>query len=253
MSKQTGRRRGTVALGISAVALAAAAGGPAVAEEVAAKLSGKQIARDAITTRHVKNGTLRTRDFRKSDLNRLTARGSGTGPAGPAGPQGETGPQGLTGPQGPAGPQGPQGEVGPQGEQGPAGRDTRTFHMPVDDYPSQPLAVLGGFYINAGCTHEGKVEIRREWNENGAEWVGVDMFDGLQWTEPGTLYPQVFNQFREIPAGNGGSSSFVGVLRWHVEAASPTGSATLDVWGYSKDGKCRVAVEGTLDGDAHRP
>lgn len=262
MTKQTRRSHGTLALGISAVALAAAAGGPALAGEVAQKLSGKQIARNAIKTGHVKDGSLRTRDFRPSDLKRLAAHGSTVGPQGPAGPQGpkgEAGAQGMTGPQGPAGPQGPQGaqgEAGPQGEvglQGPAGKDTRTFHVPVGAHAYKHQVALGAFHIGFGCNQDGKIAIGREWIENGKEWIPVTMFEGIQWTELGQLNPQVVNQFREVPAGNGSSGSFDGVVRWQVEAASPTGSATLDVWGYSKDGKCRVAVEGTLDGDATRP
>jgi hypothetical protein len=93
----------------------------------ATKITGSQIASNAITSKHVKNGSLQTTDFSKSAQTALKgAKGDpgatgAVGPVGPAGPQGATGAQGTTGPQGNTGSQGPQGLQGPAGPQGPAG------------------------------------------------------------------------------------------------------------------------------------
>lgn len=93
----------------------------------AAKITGSQIASNAITTKHVKNGTLQTTDFSQAAQAALKgAKGDkgatgAAGPTGPAGPQGATGPAGPTGAQGNTGSQGPQGLTGPTGPTGPAG------------------------------------------------------------------------------------------------------------------------------------
>jgi hypothetical protein len=93
----------------------------------ATKITGSQIASNAITSKHVKNGSLQTTDFSKSAQTALKgAKGDpgatgAVGPVGPAGPQGATGAQGTTGPQGNTGSQGPQGLTGPTGPTGPAG------------------------------------------------------------------------------------------------------------------------------------
>jgi hypothetical protein len=110
---------------VAAVALVVATSGVGFA--AAAKVTGSQIAGNAITSKHVKNGALQTADFSKAAQSALKGakgdRGAtgAPGPTGPAGPQGATGPQGPTGPQGNTGPQGPQGLQGPPGPQGPAG------------------------------------------------------------------------------------------------------------------------------------
>jgi hypothetical protein len=123
----------------------------------------------------------------------------------------------------------------------------------VGNHGYRHLAILGGFHLAAGCTHENKFAFGREWNENGAEWLPVSMFEGFEHTAIGETQPQIVNGYREIAPGSGGSSGGNdGIFRWQVEAATAAGSATLDVWAYAKDGKCRMAVEGTLDGDARR-
>jgi hypothetical protein len=60
-----------------------------------------QLRDHAVTSRKVRNFTLRAVDFAPGQL-----------PAGPQGPKGDPGPQGPTGPQGPQGPAGPSGVSG---------------------------------------------------------------------------------------------------------------------------------------------
>jgi hypothetical protein len=81
-------------------------GGTAVAGSL---ITGKDIARDAISSRHVKDGSLRLSDMNSRTRAAMTKSTVRPGPQGPAGPQG---PRGLTGPQGKAGQQGPAGKDG---------------------------------------------------------------------------------------------------------------------------------------------
>ncbi len=83
---------------VALVALVAATAGNAIADGVNAVVSS--VKANQVTSRHVKNGTLRLVDFRRADRTSL---------------------RGARGLQGPQGPQGPQGAQGAQGAQGPAG------------------------------------------------------------------------------------------------------------------------------------
>jgi hypothetical protein len=103
---------------LAALALFIALGGSSFAAPVRALIAGKDIRPDAISTRHVKNGTLRAADFRAGDL-AAGAKGE-PGAAGAAGAKGETGAAGPQGERGPAGPTGPQGPKGEKGDTGPA-------------------------------------------------------------------------------------------------------------------------------------
>jgi hypothetical protein len=92
----------------------------------------------SLTGKHVKDGSLAARDFKKG----LFSAGGAVGPAGPqgvagpdgprgaegaagadgaAGVDGAVGPAGAAGPGGPTGPAGPAGGVGPTGPAGPKG------------------------------------------------------------------------------------------------------------------------------------
>ncbi len=113
---QRTRRHG--ALGVALVALTVSLGGEAIAGTVATvakKITGAQIAGNAITGTHVRNNSLGSADvaglklvdFRASERAKLrgpAGPAGAAGAAGAAGPQGPAGPQGATGPQGPAGP-----------------------------------------------------------------------------------------------------------------------------------------------------
>lgn len=89
----------------------------------ATKHSGKDIAAKAVTSAHVKNGTLKTADVLPATVSALSAKGAtgDAGAAGPAGAAGATGPVGVQGPAGAKGPVGFQGAPGPQGLQGATG------------------------------------------------------------------------------------------------------------------------------------
>jgi hypothetical protein len=100
--RYTKNLRPSPALIVALVALMAGLGGTAVARSM---ISGKDIANDAITSRHVLNGTLQLSDLAPKAR---AAMHKSTSQPGPVGPQG---------------PQGPRGETGAQGTQGPAGQD----------------------------------------------------------------------------------------------------------------------------------
>ncbi len=80
------------------------------------------LARGAVTTSHVADGTLLARDFRRGQLRAVSGGPAGpAGPAGVAGQRGSAGPAGLAGPAGATGPQGSKGVAGPKGSPGPKG------------------------------------------------------------------------------------------------------------------------------------
>lgn len=80
-------------------------------------IAGKDIARNAITTAHVRDHTLKAADFAPGVLK------SGSGPAGPAGPAGAKGAIGPQGAQGDSGAPGENGLDGQPGDPGPPGAD----------------------------------------------------------------------------------------------------------------------------------
>jgi hypothetical protein len=80
-----------VAMVALSVALSSSAGANPVTG-VASLIKGSQIAKNAITTKHVKNRSLLAKDFKAGQL-----------PRGPAGPAGAAGAPGAQGPPGPAG------------------------------------------------------------------------------------------------------------------------------------------------------
>ncbi|MEZ5092139.1 hypothetical protein [Nocardioides sp.] len=107
--------RGSAAVVVSGLVLVAAGSGAAYS---AGLITGKQIAKNAITTKHVKDHTLLIGDFASSTKAKLKGA---TGPAGPAGATGPAGPAGAKGDTGATGPQGATGATGATGPQGPNG------------------------------------------------------------------------------------------------------------------------------------
>ena len=96
------------------LALVAALGGTSYA--------ATKLAPGSVTSRHVKDRSLLTKDFKPGQL--PAGKQGLSGAAGPTGERGETGLAGATGPTGPTGPLGPLGATGPQGPpgiQGPQG------------------------------------------------------------------------------------------------------------------------------------
>ncbi len=99
---------------------------------------GKDIARNAITTTHIKDRTLKAADFAPGVLK----SGSGpAGPAGPAGPKGATGPQGAQGDSGTPGENGLDGQPGAPGAAGNDGADGANGQGPVYFHHFTALAV----------------------------------------------------------------------------------------------------------------
>ena len=86
---QLRHQRLALALALAALVLAVV-GGPMVADAARRLITGARIAKGTITGKHVKNRSLRRKDFARGQL-----------PAGPRGPQGQAG---ARGPEGPAGP-----------------------------------------------------------------------------------------------------------------------------------------------------
>lgn len=120
-------------LNVLAVAIVAIAlGGPALATAAkdAGLIGSKDIKSSAVTSKHIKNGSIAKRDLDRSlqrelsdtkrRLAKLEAAAATPGPQGPAGPQGPQGPQGESGP---AGKNGADGDTGPKGADGKDGQD----------------------------------------------------------------------------------------------------------------------------------
>ncbi len=112
------RKRVSPSLLVAIAALIVAASGTSYA---AGKITGKQIARNAISSKHVKNGSLGTVDLSAAARTALKGATGATGAVGPAGADGPAGPKGDTGAPGAQGPQGVPGGVGATGPQGPSG------------------------------------------------------------------------------------------------------------------------------------
>ena len=85
-------RRPSPAMIVALIALVAATAGNAIADQVTAAVSALKA--NSVTSKSVKNGSLLVKDFKKSELKKLTGK---------AGKTGATGPAGAAGPQGPAG------------------------------------------------------------------------------------------------------------------------------------------------------
>ena len=112
----------------------------------AARLIGSgDIKKSAVRSKHIKDGTVSTKDLSASVRRALAAAGRGFGRDGADGMNGSPGMDGKPGPQGELGPQGPQGEPGPQGPQGEPGPPgpSNAYHADglaggVDDIAESP-------------------------------------------------------------------------------------------------------------------
>lgn len=103
--------RPSAATVIALVALVAAISAPAWAAPVSDLITGKDIAKNAITSPKVKNRSLLAKDFKKGQLPK-GAKGA-TGERGPRGDTGATGPQGVPGPALTGGAYDNSGTIGP--------------------------------------------------------------------------------------------------------------------------------------------
>lgn len=222
-----GNRRATLAVVLSALALAAAVGGPAIADQVKSLIGGKQIKKNAITSKHVKNGTLTTQDFK-----------AGTLTSGPRGPEG------------PAGLRGPEGKQGPPGQAAPAGA-TEFVIAPEERDWEEPLLEIGAFKVIAGCQPNGEFTAGRAWEGAGGP-ATVETFEGVRLLRTAGPEPEQFVTHRTINNGSGGNTGVIdGTYKWDLVATSGTGTidATIWLWGNDTD-SCRITARGYLEGDA---
>jgi hypothetical protein len=137
-----------VAFAVTVLALAASLGGTAVAKKL---ITGNDIARNAISSRHVADGSLRSSDLNASLRKQMTRKSSTPTP----GPKGEPGPQGLKGDKGDSGPAGPTGDTGatgPQGPQGPPGPATTSTEKSLVGASVTPSGVLEASKGATGAT-----------------------------------------------------------------------------------------------------
>jgi hypothetical protein len=102
--------RPSPALVLAVIALLVAMSGNAIADGVTAVAA--KLKKDAVTSREIKNGSVRLTDINKKD--RVALKGA-TGAAGAAGATGPAGAKGATGATGAQGIQGARGEIGPIG------------------------------------------------------------------------------------------------------------------------------------------
>ncbi|WP_210651056.1 hypothetical protein [Nocardioides sp. SYSU D00065] len=128
-----------LAIAVAVIALVLSAGAGATASML---ITGKQIKDGTITSRDVKNRSLKVKDLSTAAAAKL--KGS-TGPAGPAGPRGATGP---AGPAGAAGAQGLPGIQGLAGLPGLSGLEVVRRTVPIP-------ALSGTGTVAAACA-EGK-------------------------------------------------------------------------------------------------
>jgi hypothetical protein len=224
-----GNRRATLAVALSALALVAAVGGPAIADQMKTLIGGKQIKKNVITSKHVKNGTLTVKDFKTGSL-----------PAGPRGPEGPAGPPGATGP------------IGPAGSTPPV--DATAFTIPLAKRTWGPVLELGAFKLLGGCQADDRFSIGHTW-EGGIDPAFVELFQTRSHTPlpPPDPTRNEFDVFQRINNGAGSSTGVIaGTYRWDFVATSPTGSITATIWHYGNDTTetCRMAAHGYLEGDA---
>jgi hypothetical protein len=229
--KTEGSRRATVAIVISALALAASVGGPAVADGVKTLIGSSEIKKDAIRSKHVKDGSLKARDFKPGVLL-----------AGPAG-------AGVAGPQGPPGAAGPTGPAGPQGEW-PGEATPFAIEMSTPTYDA--FAALGDFKLLAGCLPEGEFSAGVTWEGTTGGPPSVELFQTKRHRALGSEKQDDFDVYEVRNNGSGGSTGVLtGNYRWDFEARSGTGAIAGTVWLFGDNvSKCRMAARGWIEGDA---
>ncbi|MDQ2629660.1 MAG: collagen-like protein [Actinomycetota bacterium] len=232
--KTEGSRRATAAIVIAALALCASLGGSAVADGVKKLIGAGDIKKDAIRSKHVKDGSLNARDFKPGVLL--------AGVPGPRGVAGPPGPKGETGPTGPQGSQGPQGEW--PGEATP-------FAIPMGNYTYDAFAGLGDFKLLAGCVG-GDFSSGYTWEGGAGAPASVELFQTRRHRALGSEKQDDFDTYQVINNGAGASSGAIsGNYRWDFEASSATGAISGTVWLYGDDASnCRMAARGWIEGDA---
>lgn len=103
------------------------------------QVKGVDIAKNAVTSPKVKNGSLLRSDFKAGQI-----------PAGPAGPKGDRGEQGQAGTRGPRGPRGPVGISGFEKVTATSPDDANSPKLVVVNCGAGKTAVSGGYDISGG-------------------------------------------------------------------------------------------------------
>lgn len=225
--RSNGRRRATVALAISALALAAAVGGPALAGQANKAINGKKIKPGTITSKQIKDGTITAQDLAPGLLK-----------------EGPRGPEGLTGPTG------PQGATGAAGTNGP--EDTaRRFNYPIAEKAFGTVAEIGAFKLKAGCQlGEHKFTAGLYW-EGGVEPPNVEVFENIT-SMPAGPPALTATGFKKVNNGIGSNTgSQGGSYHWEVEVRTPSAAISATIWLYANGtDTCKMAARGYLEGDA---
>lgn len=123
---------------IAFVALFAVLGGAAYA---GTKINGKDIKKDTVTSKAIKNGTLKSKDLSSKATAAL---------------QGQQGPKGDTGPQGP---QGPQGDPGADGVVEPLSAAAENQVLLLQDTPQNDILSVTGLTANTTYVVNAKVQV----------------------------------------------------------------------------------------------
>ncbi|HEX7280272.1 MAG TPA: hypothetical protein VF255_11715 [Solirubrobacterales bacterium] len=209
--------------------MAASVGGPAVADGVKQLIGPGEIKKDAIRSKHVKDGSLKARDFKPGVLL--------------AGPRGQQGPTGPAGAPGPAGGPGPQGEW--PGEATP-------FAIPMSTPSYEAIAGLGDFKILAGCLPEGEFSSGVTWEGTAGGPASVELMQTRRHRELSSETQLDIDAYEVRNNGAGGSTGVLsGNYRWDLEAHSSTGAISATIWLYGDDvSKCRMTARGWIEGDA---
>lgn len=140
--KRIDRASGPAALVLAILALVVATG--MTSAYAAAKITTKQLAKNAVTSPKIKDGTIKVRDLAPGTVARLR------GASGPAGKDGAAGP---VGPVGAGGPTGQNGTDGQDGRDGQNGRDAVAVWASVDAF--------------GDLVHHAPEVVAADWHSNG--------------------------------------------------------------------------------------
>jgi hypothetical protein len=229
-----------VAIVISALALAASVGGPAVADGVKQLIGSSEIKKNAIRSKHVKDGSLQPRDFKPGVLL-----------AGAPGPRGETGATGATGSPGPMGPPGPV-PIDPGPLPPPPPDEATPFVIETSSRPWGPFATIGDFQLLGGCLDGGDFNQGYSWEGPTGSPASVELFQTQRLRELASMTQLDLDTYETINNGSGASSGGQdGYFRWDFHASGGTGAITGTVWLYGDgNSKCRMAARGWIEGNA---
>jgi hypothetical protein len=116
----------------------------------ASKVGSRDIKRNAVRSKHVRDGTVQARDLSRG-VRRLLFRTT-SGPRGPRGERGPTGPRGRRGFRGATGPTGPKGDPGTFPDTLPAGKTLRGIYSVGGDTTQSETGVSFAFALAAAPT-----------------------------------------------------------------------------------------------------